>query len=114
MESDIADQHYLPEVSEGWYAVTDTQSKVGFGITFPTSIFPNLWLFRTFGGWRGLYTLILEISNGLSTNLAIARETGRCGRLTPGQVIEAEIRAVAYSGYESVERVNLDGSVKAR
>ena len=114
MESDIADQHYLPEVSEGWYAVTDTQSKVGFGITFPTSIFPNLWLFRTFGGWRGLYTLILEVSNGLSTNLAIARETGRCGHLTPGQVIEAEIKAVAYSGYENVERVNLDGSVKAK
>jgi len=113
-DSNIADHHYLPDVSQGWYAVTDRQTKVGFGLSFPTNIFPNLWLFRTFGGWRGLYTLILEVSNSLSFDLALARRSGRCGHLDAGQSIEAEIKAVAYSGYESIERVNPDGSVQGR
>jgi len=114
LESNLADHHYLPDLSQGWYAVTDTQTKVGFGLSFPTNIFPNLWLFRTFRGWRGLYTLILEVSNGLSFDLALARQTGQCGHLDAGQSIEAEIKAAAYSGYASVERVNSDGSVQGR
>ena len=113
-ESTLADHHYLPRVSEGWYAVTDTQAKIGFGLVFPTSVFPHLWLFRTFGGWRGLYTLILEASNGYSTDLAIARQSGNCGHLDPGQTIEAEVKAIAYSGLVAVERINPDGIVFAR
>jgi hypothetical protein len=109
-ESNLADHHYLPEVSQGWYAVTDAQAKVGFGVAFPTRIFPHLWLFRTFGGWRGLYTLILEVSNGLSSDLAV----GHCGHLDPGQVIEAEIKTVAYNGYVAVERINPDGSIQGK
>jgi len=110
-ESTLADHHYLPDVLEGWYAVTDTQARVGFGLVFPTSVFPHLWLFRTFGGWRGLYTLILEASNGYPNDLAIARQTGCCGHLEPSQMIEAEVKAIAYSGYAAVERIEPDGTV---
>jgi hypothetical protein len=113
-ESNLADHHYLPEVAEGWYAVTDTETKDGFGLSFPTSVFPNLWLFRTFGGWRGLYTLILEASNGLSYDLALARQRGQCGHLDAGQVMRAEIKAIAYSGYASVERIDPDGSIQGK
>jgi hypothetical protein len=110
-ESALADHHYLPDVAEGWYAVTDTQARVGFGLLFPTKVFPHLWLFRTFGGWRGLYTLILEASNGYPNDLAIARQTGRCGHLEPDQTIEAEVKAIAYSGHAAVERIEPDGTV---
>jgi hypothetical protein len=110
-ESALADHHYLPDVLEGWYAVTDTQARVGFGLVFPTSVFPHLWLFRTFGGWRKLYTLILEASNGYPNDLAIARQTGRCGHLEPSQTIEAEVKAIAYSGHAAVERIEPDGTV---
>jgi hypothetical protein len=113
-ESNIADQHYLPAVSQGWYGVTDTNTRIGFGMSFPTNVFPNLWLFRTLGGWRGLYTLILEVSNGLSSDLAVARQKGQCGHLDAGQTIVAEIKAVAYDGYSSVERINSDGSVQGK
>jgi hypothetical protein len=110
-ESALADHHYLPEVLEGWYAVTDMQARVGFGLVFPISVFPHLWLFRTFGGWRGLYTLILEASNGYPNDLALARQTGRCGHLDPGQMIEAEVKAIVYSGHAAVERIKADGTV---
>jgi hypothetical protein len=106
-----ADHHYLPDVSAGWYAVTDTREKIGFGITFPTNIFPHLWLFRAFGGWRELYTLIVEISTGYPHRLALAREQGHCGHIGPGETIEAEIKAVVYSGFSSVQSIQPDGLV---
>jgi hypothetical protein len=113
-ESALADHHYLPDIAEGWYAVTNTKAQVGFGLLFPTSVFPHLWLFRTFGGWRGLYTLILEASNGYPSDLAAAQRSGRCGHLEPGQRIEAEVKAIAYSGLGAVERIEADGSVIGR
>jgi hypothetical protein len=110
-ESGLADHHYLPEVSEGWYAVTDTKALVGFGLVFPIGVFPHLWLLRTFGGWRGLYTIIVEASNGLSSDLSTTRKSGHCGHLEPGQTIEAEVKAIAYSGATGVKQINPDGSV---
>ena len=58
-----------------------------------------------------MYTLILEASNGYPNDLAIARQTGRCGHLEPDQTIEAEVKAIAYSGHASVERIEPDGTV---
>jgi hypothetical protein len=106
-----ADQHYLPDVDAGWYAVTDTQEQIGFGVAFPTTIFPHLWLFRAFGGWRGLYTLIVEISNGYPYELAVARQQGHCGHLGPGETVEAEITPVVYTGLTSVQGIEPNGKV---
>ena len=107
-----ADIHiYMPDIEQGWYAATDTAARIGFGIAFPTDVFPNLWLFRATGCWRGLYTQIVEISNGVSTQLAIARETGDCGHLESGESIQAEIVAVVYTGCTSVKGIESDGHV---
>jgi hypothetical protein len=109
----VADHHYLPDVSAGWYAVTNTEKRVGFGLVFPTAVFPHLWLFRAIGGWRGLNTLILEASNGLSSNLAKCIERSQCGVLAPGAAVEAEVIAIAYQGCLGVERIEPDGHVVA-
>jgi hypothetical protein len=102
---------YMPDVEAGWYAATDTAAKIGFGISFPKDVFPNLWLFRSSGSWRGLYTQIVEISNGLSTQLSIARKTENCGHLEPQEEVQAEIVAVVYTGLTSVKRIEPDGNV---
>jgi hypothetical protein len=106
-----ADHHYLPDVAGGWYAVTDTRTQIGFGLAFPTTAFPHLWLFRAFGGWRGLYTLIVEVSTGYPHRLAVAREEGHCGHLEPGETLEAEIVTVVYTGLTSVKAIEPDGRV---
>jgi len=106
-----ADMHYLPDVAAGWYAVTDTDAEVGFGIAFPTAVFPHLWLFRAFGGWRGLYTLIVENSNGYPYDLNTARKQGHCGHLEPGETLEVEIMAVAYTGLTTVKSIDASGRV---
>ncbi|MHB1293983.1 MAG: aldose epimerase family protein [Anaerolineae bacterium] len=110
-EAAQAEQFYLTDVAEGWYAVTDTAAKVGFGLVFPRAVFPHVWLFRVCGGWRGLYTLILELSSGYPYDLDIARATGHCGHVLPGQTVDAEVLAVAYAGVTSVERILPDGTV---
>jgi hypothetical protein len=109
----IADHHYLPDVNEGWYAATDTKTLTGFGLVFPTSVFPHLWMFRTLGGWRGLNTLILEVSNGYPNDLGKAIAGGHVGRLEPCGAVEPEVIAVAYCGIKGVERIEPDGHVIA-
>jgi hypothetical protein len=102
---------YMPDVKAGWFAATDIAAEIGFGIAFPRDVFPNLWLFRTTGSWRGLYTQIVEISNGLSTQLEIAHETGNCGHLEPKEELQAEIVGVVYTGLTSVKSIDPDGNV---
>jgi hypothetical protein len=107
----VADHHYLTGVREGWYVVTDQRRRAGFGLVFPTKLFPNVSLFRTFSGWRGLYTLILEASTGCSRDLKESRQKGECARLSPGQTREVDVLAVAYSGVSSVSRIEAEGRV---
>jgi hypothetical protein len=101
----VADMHYLVDVRDGWYAATDQAAGVGFALAFPRAIFPHVWLFRALGGWRGLYTLILEASTGYPYDLDVARQRGTCGHLEPGASIEAEVLAIAYSGVSDVADV---------
>ena len=109
--SGIADLHYLVDVEQGWYAVTDRGARVGFALSFPTAVFPHVWLFRTFGGWRGLYTLILEASTGYPYDLDVARQNGTCAHLGAGETLTAEALAIAYAGIAAVSRVEADGAV---
>ncbi len=107
----IGDHHYFPNVREGWYAATDTDKRVGFGVVFPTQVFPHLWMFRAIGGWRGLNTLILEVSNGYPSDLAKAIQGGHCGVVAPGDAVRAEVLAVAYTGISGVARIDPSGKV---
>jgi hypothetical protein len=110
----VADHHYFPNVKEGWYAATDTTKRVGFGMVFPTQVFPHLWMFRALGGWRGLNTLILEVSNGYPSDLRKAIEAGTCGVVEPGDTVRAEVLALAYAGVSGVDRIDPSGQVHPR
>ena len=109
--SGVADMHYLVDVEQGWYAVTDREVGVGFALSFSTAVFPHVWLFRTFGGWRGLNTLILEASTGYPYDLDEARQNGTCAHLEAGETLTAEVLAIAYAGVAGVSRIEEDGSV---
>jgi hypothetical protein len=113
-EAGTADMHYLTDVEDGWYAVTDRAAQVGFALRFPVELFRHVWLFRTFGGWRGLYTLILEASAGYPYALADAVANGTCGIMPPHGSLEAEVLAIPYAGARSVVAVEPDGRVLPR
>jgi hypothetical protein len=110
-EKASADMHYLTGVHAGWYAVTDRAAGVGFALRFPQAVFPHVWLFRTFGGWRGLNTLILEASTGYPCDLEVAARNGSCKMMAPHETLEAEVLAIPYAGMNSVAGVAEDGRV---
>jgi hypothetical protein len=112
--SGVTDYQYLPNVSSGWFAVTDTEAQVGFGMVFPPDVIPHLSLFRSLGGWRGQHLVSVEPSVGYPYDLAIAKETGNVGHVEAGEAFEATIKAIAYGGVAAVERIEPDGSVVAR
>ena len=113
-EAGVTDFQYLPDVSSGWFAVTDTDAKVGFGMIFPTGALPHLSLFRSVGGWRGQHLVSVEPSVGYPYDLTIAKKTGKVGRIGAGATLEATIKAIAYGGVAAVERIEPDGTVIAR
>jgi hypothetical protein len=104
--------HYLTELEDGWVACTDTAAKRGFGLVFDRGVFPVVWLWLVYGGWRGYYQAIMEPWTGWPSPLAEAVAAGRARSLEPGEALETEITAVVYGGVASVSRLDADGSVQ--
>ena len=105
--------HYLTELREGWVATTDTAARRGFGLVFDHSLFPVVWLWMVYGGWRGYYHAIAEPWTGYPSPLAEAVEAGRACVLDAGGVLETEVATVVYEGVDSVSRLSADGGVEA-
>lgn len=102
---------YITELVEGWCSLTDTQSGLGFGLVFPKEVFTTVWLFMTYGGWRGLHTVVLEPCTAYPKDLEAAVKLGRCGHLEPGDILECEVLAVVYEGVHAVQSIRPDGTV---
>lgn len=102
---------YLDGLSAGWVAVTDPETRSGFAMSFDPAIFPVSWLWGVYGGWRGIYAVALEAWTSYPARLDEAIEAGRQRTLGPGEVLETEVRFVAYEGLASVSGVTADGRV---
>jgi len=102
---------YLTELNAGWYAVIDRSVRSGFGLAFDCGVFNTLWLFQSYGGWRGLHVAIIEPCTGWPYDLAQAAAHGRCGRLQPGEVLETETAAVIFTDRDTVAEIRADGQV---
>ena len=106
---------------DGWYAVTNQKTGLGWGVVYPKDLFRYLWFWQSIGGgygypwWGRTYNIGLEPFTGYSNEgLAGAVENGTALTLEAGQRVEATIKAIAYTGAERVERINTDGSLVRR
>lgn len=105
--------HYLTELDGGWVALTDPTAALGIGLVFPEAVFPVLWCWMVYGGWRGHYHVALEPWTGWPHQLDRAVAAGRHRTLAPGASLECETMAVVYEGVRSVSRIDRDGTVCA-
>lgn len=110
-EADACDFYYAVELDAGWCALTDTAARSGFGLAFDPAVFRSVWVFGAYGGWRGLYTAILEPCTGYPYRLEDAVAQGTASRLAPGETLETEVAAVLYRGLEAVTRISAAGEV---
>lgn len=102
---------YATDTTEGWCALTHTKDKIGFALAYDREVLPHCWLFASYGGWRGLNTVILEPCSGypVSVNEGVAQGTHRT--LAAGEEIACDIVASVFEGLSSVESVDADGNV---
>lgn len=117
VEANTADTLHIDGLSEGWYALTNTQRGVGFGMAWPLEIFPALWFWQVYGGaygppWYGrTYNIALEPFSTVQLTLPEAIGDGSAHILEPGESVEARFVAVAYTGTEGVERITPQGEI---
>jgi len=82
---------YVSDLPGGWCGVRDTRTGATLRLNFPREVFPYTWLFMTFGGWRGLYTVVLEPCTNMPKDLNAAFHLGRCAMLGPHETLECEV-----------------------
>jgi hypothetical protein len=84
-------------LDEGWCAVSHGNG-VGLGLRFDPAVFPRVWSWGVYGGWRGHSMLLTEPSTSPPGGLAVAARDGMAATLDPSQVLETTVTAVALDG----------------
>jgi hypothetical protein len=64
----------------------------GFGLTFEREVFPVVWLWASYRGWREAYQTFVEPWTDCPSSLADAAASGRARVLTPGEALETALR----------------------
>ena len=93
--------HYAIDLESGWYAAEDANSGEGFLLKFSKDACPCLWMWLTYGGWRGYQHVILEPWTSVPINLAEAVKAGTARLLAPGQSFSTEVVATIYAPPET-------------
>jgi hypothetical protein len=75
---------YVSGVPEGWCGVVDTRARASLRLAFDRAVFPFTWLFLSYGGWRRVYTAVLEPCTNKPKDLAEAVRLGQSAALSPG------------------------------
>ena len=110
------DMVFIEDLSDGWYAVTNTSLRVGFALRYPVDVFKVLWYWQVYRGgqdypwWGATYNIALEPCATLPV-LANAVGRGEALRLRAGESREIEILALAFEGLERVSRIGPQGEV---
>ncbi len=113
-----ADMLYLTGLEEGWYAVTDQEKGVGFGLSWPLDVYPYLWIWQVAGGAFGYpfygrnYNMALEPFSSLpGPGVSEAVRNGSAIALNAGEEVKLKMNAVIYHGTGRVKKVTDSGQV---
>ncbi len=110
---------YLLELSDGWYAITNPETQLGFGVRFDHNFFKYIWYWQILGNvgsgypwWSQTHTAALEPWTSYPTNgLLEAIKNGTAVELAPGQTVATTMRAVSFDGIKDVQTIDTDGQV---
>jgi len=107
---------FFKELTDGFYTIINQDKKFGFGMAWDHKLFKYLWMWQVYGGhndypWYGrTYNAALEpFTSYPPAGVQNAIKNGSALIMTPGQVIETELVAVAFEG-DQVSKVKIDGT----
>ena len=107
------------ELSQGWYSLTNTKTKIGIGMQFSKEIFKYVWNWQVFGGgsgypWYGRhYNEGLELCTSLPDGdpLPNTNEETSAVKLKSGESIVTSLKAITYQSNAGVKEIKQDGTV---
>ncbi len=76
---------YVADLPDGWCGVDDTRLGASLRLDFDLKVFPFVWLFLSYGGWRDAYTAVLEPCTNMPKDLSEAVRRGQSASLMPAQ-----------------------------
>jgi Domain of unknown function (DUF5107) len=85
------DFFYLYDLAAGEVALSRSGTGLKFGYQFDLRVFPYVWLFASYGGFNGHYTVILEPCTAMPISVKDAARLKQCSSLAPGQSIETKV-----------------------
>lgn len=89
------DFFYLFNLAAGEMSWSRPNAGLKFGYQFDTNVFPYAWLFASWGGFLGHFTIILEPCTTMPMSVNEAAAKHQCSRLGPGQVLETNVSLYA-------------------
>ena len=89
--------HYVTDLEDGWFMLRNPKEKMDVKFTFPKDVLNSVWLFLAYGGWRSLYTAVIEPSTSYPYDLAQAIKEGRYSKLDPSQKLTCNIEVEVSS-----------------
>jgi hypothetical protein len=90
-----ADFFYLFDLAAGRMAWQRPASGLAFTYHFDLKVFPYAWLFASYGGFNGHYTVILEPCTAMPLSVNEAAARNQCSTLQPGATLETRVSLVA-------------------
>ncbi len=88
--------HYATDLAAGWYAVEYPHRGIGILFEFPLDLCPYLWLWLSYGGWRGYYLAVVEPWTSYPVTLSDAVAAGTHRILMPGGEFSCTIRVTPW------------------
>jgi hypothetical protein len=95
--SRVQDFVYVRDLTAAWCSIEDSVADATIRMDYDSTVFPFVWLFLTYGGWRDLYTVVLEPCSNMPKDLTDAVRAGQSALLLPGQEFVTTV-SVTLSG----------------
>lgn len=92
---------YVRDLPAGWCGVTDHAKDASLRMNFDRRVMPFVWLFLSYGGWRDVYTAVLEPCSNMPKDLAEAVRLGLSARLAPRGIFRTSV-TVTVGGLDEV------------
>lgn len=90
---------YVWNLPQAWCGIEDIGSNASIKMSYDSHRLPFVWLFLTYGGWRNLYTAVLEPCTNMPKDLSEAVHLKQSARLDPGQEFKTSV-SVTLGGLE--------------
>lgn len=85
------DFFYLYDLSEGRMSLRSSTRGIELAYEFDPTMFRCCWLFASYGGFDGHYTVILEPCTTMPISVNDAVRDGFCSRLAPAETLETRV-----------------------